>query len=67
MTDVKLLLFYSITWNYLTVCKEMINSKKSKKIIRIKYEWKLLPECSKMSRDSLENVINKMCIQIIYK
>ena len=27
MTDVKLLLLYSNTWNYLTVCKQMINCK----------------------------------------
>ena len=27
MTDVKLLLVHSSTWNYLTVCKQTINSK----------------------------------------
>ena len=32
MTDVKLLLLHSNTWNHLTVCKQMINCR----IIRIR-------------------------------
>ena len=50
MTDVKLLLLHSNTWNQLIVCKKKKKKKKKKKFSSV----------------SFKNVINEMCLEIIY-
>ena len=63
MTDVKLLLLHSNTWNHLTLSKQIINNKLN--YLCQKY---LKPfNCEqKISSGSFKNVINKMCLQIMY-
>ena len=60
MTDVKLLLLHSNTWNYLNVSKQMIDIK-----LLHSNNWNQLTVYKRMSSGLFKNVIKKICLQII--